>query len=292
MQPDLSYKVLIIGASGFVGSHVLRQLPPGAEAVGTCSSGTVGDLVPLDVRDPARITQVFRSVKPRLVIMTAALADADHCERDTQGSHLVNVEGPRSVAHACEEAGARLVFFSTDYVFDGGSGPNAETDPVNPIISYGAQKAGAERAVLFASADALVIRTSLVYGPRPDDKGLITRLVRALRAGRTFAANPEQFNSPTCVADLVEGVWKLVEGEKRGIYHLAGPECMSRFQFAVTSAMAFGLDPRLVVPAAVDGVSRRPLRCGLTIEKAAREISYRPLSPRDGLHAMYGRLGP
>jgi dTDP-4-dehydrorhamnose reductase len=282
-----SLRVLVVGASGSVGAQLLRAFATPGRAAGTCHTRAAPGLIPLDAADDAAVEALFRSLRPRVVVCSAALADVDRCEEEPGLSHRANVAAPRTLAQACARHRVRLVHLSTDYVFDGRAGPYAEHDAPAPLNVYGRHKLEGERAVLAASPDALVVRTSVVYGGRcPEAPGAAGQVVHFLSRGEPLALSARHRGSPTHVDDLAAGVQALLRAGKTGTWHLGGPESCTRLEFGMAVANAFGLPPALLSPLQEDAGPRRaprPLRCGLRVDRAIREVGYRPLSVADGL---------
>jgi len=178
------------------------------------------------------------------------------------------------------------VYLSTDYVFDGLSGPYSESDRPGPINTYGKHKLMAERIILDSAPDSLIVRTSVVYGGRVKSLGAAGRLLCHLASGLQLSLAANQFNSPTLVSDIVVGIQALVQSSKSGIYNISGPSTHSRVEFARSVADVFALDSRLIRTVndfVQPGRAPRPLRCGLRIDKAAREIDFAPSSIACGL---------
>jgi len=163
-----------------------------------------------------------------------------------------------------------FVYFSTEYVFDGEGGPYTEASPVNPVSEYGRSKARGERAVMEAHSRALIVRTTVVYGHDPNGKNFLYGLRRNLAAGKRMRVPDDQISTPTYNRDLARAATLLVERGETGIFHICGPQLLSRYDFAVRCAGVMGLDARLIdgVPTAELGQkARRPLNAGLLTER-------------------------
>jgi dTDP-4-dehydrorhamnose reductase len=268
---------LIIGASGQVGGVLLRAL--GTGACGTFSSHALPGLRALDIRRPKEVDALVDEFHPDVIFLCAAVTDVDWCEAHAEESAATNVDGLTYVGRAAKRVGANLVLFSTDYVFDGESGPYRETDRTNPICVYGKQKLLAEQVV----PDALIIRTNGVYGWETQAKNFVCRLIDTLRAGRRMRVASDQFGSPTYAPDLAKTVLQLTGSS--GIFHVAGSEQMSRFEFAREAARVFDLDENLIeaVPTrALNQIAPRPLKAGLITGKLKSALS----GGREGLRLM------
>lgn len=245
-------RLLVTGGSGYLGGEIVRRHPA---AVGTMHR-SAGD-VRLDVRDPAAVAALIAAVRPACVIHTAYA-------RHGAEAWATNVDGARNVAAAAAAAGARLVHMSTDVVFGGDAGrPYVEDDPPSPVTDYGRSKALAEAAVRAAHPGAAVVRTSLIYGgeaPSSHERAVMD----ALDGTVDMAFFTDEIRCPIQVGDLAEAILELAALELSGPVHIAGPDAVSRHEFARLVAVAAGRDPALVrgVPSAASG-SVRPLDCQL-----------------------------
>jgi len=281
---------LVIGASGQVGEHLLHTLHArGLNATGTYFSHAVPDMEALDVRDAAKVLGLLKRVQPQVVYLPASLTNVDWCETNPAEGYAINVRGVHHVVQAANEIGARLVYFSSDYVFDGGDGPYREEAPVNPLCEYGRQKVMAEHAVALHAREALIVRTTVVYGWERQGKNFIQRLCDTLRAGQTIRAPVDQIGSPTYAPDLASAAVELAQAGAHGVYHVVGSELADRYEFACEAARVFELDGRLIQAVKTDELKQtasRPLRAGMCIDKVSARLGRPLLSYRDGLRVM------
>lgn len=288
-------RALVIGASGQVGAALLEALGErGHETLGTCAHHPAEGLQPLDITDPAAVERAVAAARPDWVFCPAGLTHVDYCEEHPEEAMAINRDGALHAARAAGRRGAGLVFYSTEYVFDGAGGPYAEDDPARPLSRYGASKWEGERAVLGALARAVVVRTTVVYGPDRQEKNFVYQLLRACRRGEEMRVPADQLSSPTYNVDLARASVELCERDLRGVYHLAGDGVLDRYAFARLACQVFDLDPsglRPVPTAALGQKAPRPLKGGLLIGKA-RAVLRTPLrSPEAGLRAMRAALG-
>jgi dTDP-4-dehydrorhamnose reductase len=261
-------RAVVVGGSGQIGGWLLRILERrGHEASGTYCSVAYPGLTRVDGADLPGAAAWLRSRRPDVVFFPAGFTYVDGCQRDPARARAANLDQPLNLARVAADLGARLVYFSTDYVFDGTSGPNAEADPTHPINVYGQAKLEAEHALFDALGDALLIaRTSWVFGPERQGKNFAYQLVRTLREGRPLVCPTDQASNPSYGPDVAEAVVSLVEQGHSGLLHVAGPEVLPRDQFARTLAEGFGLDAGLIVGKSTEELGQetpRPLRGGL-----------------------------
>lgn len=273
-------KALVIGASGQIGGILSAQCASrNIEAFG---AGVGAEELHLDLRAPESLPEVFARARPDIVFLCSAMTHVDGCENAPEQARSVNALGPARVAEACRAAGARLVYLSTEYVFDGKAGPYGEEDPVSPVSVYGRTKYEGEQAVL-AIADALVIRTTVVYSHGAASKNFIMQLISNYRAGAEMRVPKDQFSNPTYAPELAAAILDLALKDARGIYNVVGPELMDRYTFALKACAAFGFNPSFIRPlltAELGQSAARPLMAGLKTLKLVTALG-RGLAPTE-----------
>ncbi len=284
----------MIGASGQVGAALRAVLAAqGHEVVGTHHGAPQPGTRALDLTDLAATATLIAEARPDVVFCPAGNTLVDYCEDHAEEAFRLNAEAPAAAAAAAAGQGAAFVFFSTEYVFDGAAGPYAESDPVKPLSVYGASKLEGERRVAAANPRALIVRTTVVYGPEPQGKNFVLRLLRAARAGERVRVPVDQRSSPTYNPDLAAAVVALARRGATGIVHVAGPEVLDRHAFARLACEVFGLDPACLVPVATAELGQRaprPLSAGLRTDRVRALVSTRLSGPREGLAALRASL--
>ncbi|MCY0878289.1 MAG: SDR family oxidoreductase [Firmicutes bacterium] len=259
-------KHLVVGASGQVGHLIMAHVQDhGDEVVGTYWSRPGEGLIALDVRDAAAVNQLVQEVDPAVIWVPGAMADVDQCERQPDLSYAVNVQGAVYLMEAAQARGVPLIFFSTDYVFDGRNGPYQEADAPHPLQVYGTHKRKAEVALLQYER-TLVIRPAWIYSDDPHPRNFVYRVLRDLRAGRPIKAAVDQYNTPTPAGALARQALRAVEEGVTGVLHLAGPERLSRFALVEKIARRFGYPDAPIEPITIKDLplpAARPLNGGL-----------------------------
>jgi dTDP-4-dehydrorhamnose reductase len=216
-------RVLVIGATGLLGK-VLREQWEGDEVAGTGAQEA-------DVRDPAQLERLFGRCRPEWTILAAAYTDVDGCERDPERAHQVNCVGAVNVAHAAREANSRLLFLSTDYVFDGTKNSPYETgDAVNPLNVYGRSKAEAEKRIRQVLPDSCIVRTSWLFGVQ--GRCFPNTILELARTRDHLDVVADQTGCPTLNRDLAGAIIKLVHANAQGTVHVTNRGTCSWFEFA------------------------------------------------------------
>jgi dTDP-4-dehydrorhamnose reductase len=280
---------LVVGASGLVGSALVDELRRRRiGVVGTYRNHAVAGAVHLDLADPRELEAVLDRVGPRIVYCPAAEPNVELCEQRPAETWRANVVTAEVLARALARRGTRLVYFSSDYVFDGEAGPYDESAWPRPISAYGRQKLAAEEVVR-RHPDHVIVRTTVVYGWEAQRKNFVVRLVEQLRRGERARAPYDQVGSPTYAPNLAEITVALGEGTARGLFHVVGPETMDRHAFATLAARTFGLDPGQVdraTTAELGQLAPRPLRAGMDPGLAVRTTGIAAVAPAEGLRLM------
>lgn len=245
-------RILLFGANGQVGTELRRSLAPLGDVVATTRSGTLDDGSACEIADfdaPASLPALIERVAPDIVVNAAAYTAVDRAETDRDAAFRANAEAPGRIAEACAKRGARLIHYSTDYVFDGrGTRPYREDDPTGPAGVYGASKLAGEVAIARAGADHLILRTAWIYAAH--GKNFLRTMLRLAAEREALRVVADQTGTPTSAA-LIADVTALTLARPgiSGIRHLTASGQTTWHGFAeaiVAGAHARGLLPRAV----------------------------------------------
>lgn len=245
-------RVVLTGASGHLGAYLIEALMRLGHDVSAWSHREPEErggirLTPVDLTDAEATNGALARANPDVILHAAALSSTEGVRRDPERGRAVNVEATARLADWCTAQGRRLIFTSTDLVFDGTRAWNREDDPAEPVVAYGKTKREAEDVVL-ASPRALVTRVCLLYGPsRCGREGFFDRTLTALGRGEAQSFFEDEFRTPLDFATAASILGRLVTSEATGRLHLAGAERVSRFELMRRVATAAGLDPSLVL---------------------------------------------
>jgi dTDP-4-dehydrorhamnose reductase len=293
-----SSATLVTGASGSLG-WVLASMMANKTAVisahhthASCPDGTTG--VRLNLEDPDDIRALLDAYGPQTIFHLAAVTNPDECERAPDLARRVNVEATRELARWAGAAGAKMVFASSDLVFDGASGNYSEEDAPVPLGVYGRTKVDAEDAVLGLCPGALVIRGSLFYGMGgPVGKTFLSTLLDTLSSGRRMRLFTDQKRNPILLEDLAGVMIRAVESDLGGLFHVAGGEVLTRYEFGEAVCEVFGFDKGLLVPirmADFEYEAPRPADSSLSISKIKAATGFEPTPVGRALAEIKSRL--
>lgn len=288
-------KSLVIGASGLVGSTLLKNLSAkGYETLGTYFNCPTEGLIYLDYSNKEEVKKTLNFFSPKIVWCPAGLTNVNYIEENEKESYLRNVQGLKNLFEACKEKNIIIVFFSTDYIFDGHGGPYAENDIPNPINIYGKHKLEAENLIKeILKEHYFIFRTTWVYGFERQGKNFVYSAVNNLSNDREIKVSDEMFSTPTYVEDLVNVSINLVEKKSYGLFNIAGSEYISRFDFAHKIAEVFKLNTNLIKKVKYETLNKpakRPLKTGLKNDKAAKKINITWHTLKEGLQETKSQM--
>jgi dTDP-4-dehydrorhamnose reductase len=293
-------RVLVTGAGGLLGQKLCAQLGshPSFELLGAVRKPAEShqiDLAQMDITDAQSVKRVFSFFKPQVVVNCAAMTQVDECEVKREECRLANVTGVQNLVHACESVGCRLIHISTDFIFDGSHGPLDENAEPGPVNYYGQTKLEGELLVRKCNTPWAILRTVLVFGVTedPSRSNIVLWVKSSLEQGKPIRVVNDQYRTPTLAEDLAAGVVLAIEKEATGVYHVSGKEMMTPYEIAIRTAMHFGLPESLITE--TDSThftqpAKRPLKTGFVIDKAVRELGYRPRSFSEALSLMEAQL--
>lgn len=293
-------KILITGANGLLGQHLLKLLlDTTAHDIIATGKGEPRYVIQdsrlhyyaLDITDGMAVDLLFEKLQPDVIIHCAALTQADECELNPIKAWEINVTATRFIVDTAKKINAFLIFISTDFVFDGMSGPYKEDDVLNPVSYYGSTKVAAEKAVAESGLQYAIVRTCLLYGNIlfGTRSNVVSWVKENLELGKKIKVVSDQWRTPTYIEDLAKGILLIVEKKAIGLFHISGKDFLSPYDMAMATADYLHLDKSLIekVDASIfTQPAKRPAKTGFIIDKAKLELGYSPLSFREGLQKM------
>lgn len=279
-------KILVTGAEGLLGRTCLDLASSNHEVSGR-------DIGNLDITDAAAVERCLTDIEPQVVLHCAAYTDVDGAETERHRAWDVNAHGTEWVARAARKVDAVMVYVSTDYVFDGeATTPYRESHPPRPISAYGVSKLEGERRVSNACPEKhLIVRTAWLYG---DGKGFVNWVCEGLEAGKTLPLVRDHKGSPTFAGDLAGALLRLVEQDRRGVFHFANKGETSWYQWGRTIAELTGKPQDRLEAISANDLGRaapRPAYSVMAIDKYEKTTGDAVSLWRDGLERFLRSTG-
>ncbi|KST67689.1 SDR family oxidoreductase [Mastigocoleus testarum] len=286
----MSKKLLITGASGFLGWYLCQIARKEYSIYGTYLSHQIEipgtKTLKVDLTDENQLKQVFQDIQPTAVIHTAALSQPNFCQTHPQESYKINVIASKNIAELCAGASISCIFTSTDLVFDGKNAPYKETDPVNPVNTYGEQKVMAEEEMLKCYPMTAVCRMPLMFGAAtPTAKSFIQGFIETLQQRKELNLFTDEFRTPVSALTAAQGILLVLDKQINGSIHLGGRERISRYEFGKLMVKIFQLANGKIKPGRQQDVKMaapRPSDVSLD-SSVAFELGYSPFSVKEEL---------
>lgn len=289
-------KVLITGGTGLLGEALIatagEQRRLTVAHVRNYQVRRAGvDYFLTDVRDFGKFADLFAEHHFDVVIHAAGIANVDYVERHFDEGWRSNVIGTQNIVDLARKENVRLVYISSNAVFDGKSAPYKEDDPTNPINKYGQIKVECEGIVRQQCPEALIVRPILMYGwQRPEARpNPVTWMIGRLQRGETSYLVTDVYENPLWSYQCAEAIWRAIELEKTGLFHIAGKNVVNRHELAMSVARVFGLDGSLIRPVESSffpQIAPRPRNTSLLTERMERELKLEPVTVSEGLKRM------
>jgi dTDP-4-dehydrorhamnose reductase len=300
----LKKRILITGSNGLLGQAIIENaaangslhlLSGSTNRKNICSKLPDNQFFLSDVTDTKQVYELIEKIDPEVVIHTAAKTLVDPCEVHPASCRKVNVEGARNVALACKHFGVHMIHMSTDFVFDGTSGPYDEHAQPHPQSVYANSKWESEQIVTSLLPEASILRTALVYGwfATMSRSNFMVWVIQSLKEERPIRVVCDQFRTPTYAFDLAAACIKVANEGIPGLFHVSGSEFYSVFEFAQLIADAFNLDKDLIEPTETHLLhekAKRPYITGFEIGKANRILHFAPTSITDALSEIRQKI--
>jgi dTDP-4-dehydrorhamnose reductase len=253
-------RLLVIGAKGMLGRDLVKVLHSSFHTDQRSNREILEwDIDELDIRDGKRTVTKIESVQPEIIINVAGYTDVNGCESNEEKAFAINAEGMRHVALGAIRCRAKVVYLSTDYIFDGKKKePYLEDDPPNPLNVYGRSKWKGEQYVRELVEDALIVRTQWLYGRC--GKNFVTSILNQAREKKALSIVNDQIGSPTYTVDLSEAISVLLQGDACGVFHVANRDPCSWYTFGQTILKLTGMDRVKVIPISSKDLGRSAIR--------------------------------
>jgi dTDP-4-dehydrorhamnose reductase len=298
-QDIIKKRILLVGCNGMLGQRTAEfylnntdvQLL-GCSIEKTAVSKNI-DYIECDITRREKIKKIILDFYPDFIINTAAYTDVDKSESERELAWKINVKGLEYISEASRVIDSHIIHISSDYIFDGIYGPYTELAKPNPLGYYGRTKLASENALKISGVIHTIIRTNVLYGIADSRPDFVRWIIASLRQGHIIRIVTDQVNNPTFIDDLIQGISKVIEFKKQGIYNIGGKDFLNRYDFSIEIADFFNLDKSLIKPILTEELNqpaKRPLKSGLITIKAETELGFKPHSIKDSLIKMKKEL--
>ena len=271
-------KILVTGAFGQLGTALIKVLCKKHNVIST------GKDIPnsahgfkLDILNKLQLKEILSAIQPDVIINLASLTNVDYCEQEPLLAREINIAGVQNI---CDAFSGKIIQLSTDFVFDGKDGPYHEDDPISPISVYGKTKSDAEKLLLDKNPNHLVIRGNVLYSENYNSKSnFLGWVVNSLKNGMKIKVVNDQFNNPTWTKSMADIIKLCISNDTTGILHWADADYLSRYEFSKKIASKLGLEISLIKEVKtkdLQQIAKRPLKCGLLVDKAIKTLDVIP----------------
>lgn len=281
-------KYFITGGSGLLGQRLAAVAKDNDELTLVHNSNPGENTVKCDITNEKEVHETVNQENPDVIIHCAAMTNVDLCEDEEEKAYLINGMGTGYLAKAAEEVDAKIIYVSTDFVFDGTRGYYKEDEKVNPLGIYAKSKYDGEVQLQKYSTNWAVARVSVLYGWHKR-ANFTTWVINELRNKNEINIVTDQINSPTLADNAGEAIFEIARQNKNGIFHTAGNEAINRFDFTKKIAEAFDLDESLINPTTSEVFKQkapRPRDSSLNVNKVEKELGMKMETCTESLNRM------
>ena len=275
---DVCYRmknILVTGASGLLGSEIIKTLSPFYNILPTSRSLCLENSKILDVTKRNEIDCLIEDFKPSIIINCAAYTHVDNAEKNKKNARDINVKGLENLIKASSKK-IKIIHISSDYVFDGKKGFYSENDPTFPINYYGKTKLESENLLIGSNLEFLIIRPNVLYSNDLSKNHFLSWVVNSLSRGEEISVAADQVSNPTYVPDLVQIISDAILLNFSGVFHVGSENSISRYDFAIQIADIFKFKKKLILPVESSSLNQkalRPLNSSLNCNKLQSEMN-------------------
>ncbi len=295
--------ILVTGSNGLLGQKLVELLiqQPEIKVIATARGENRlpfkngYDYFSMDITKPEEIAHVIQKTSPDVIIHGAAMTNVDQCEFEKEACWVQNVKAVEYIVTECQKHNIFLCHVSTDFIFDGATGPYTEEEEANPLSFYGWSKYAAEKVVRHSGIRWAIARTVLVYGIAFDmsRSNIILWVKKSLDEGKNIKVVTDQWRTPTLAEDLAMGCFLIADKEAEGVYNISGKDLLTPYEMAIMTADYFGLDKNLIAEADSSNFTqsaKRPARTGFILDKSKEVLGYNPRSFKEGIAILASQL--
>lgn len=245
----------------------------------------------LNITNRNEVLKLIEKVRPDIIIHTAAIGSVDFCEKNKDMSWVTNVEGTKNIIEAAKKCNSEIIYISSNAVFDGSNPLYKEEDEVNPLSYYGETKVVCERLVKNSGLKSVVIRAILMYGWHNslERKNMVTWILDSISQSIPLKIVNDIYSNPLLALNCADTIWAVIKKEKTGIFHIAGVDCITRYNFALKIAEIFNLDKNMLTPVSDNyftEMAPRPHNTCFCTDKMEQELKVKPIGIEEGLKIL------
>jgi len=292
-------KVVVFGSNGLLGQNLVSRFNADYSVLGSSRGAANFALADMpyhsvDLANRSEVTEYLISTKPDIIINASAYTDVDGSESDRELCWNTNVRAVENIIDAAESFKPLLVQVSSDYVFDGEKGDYKESDKTNPQGNYARSKMAAENIVVSGSMEYIIARTQVLYGTGNKVRlNFATWVISRLKHKQKIKVVSDQVGNPTYIEDLSESIFRLIENEEYGLFHVSGTERISRYNFATKIAEVFDLDASFIekiTTSELKQIAPRPMNSSFIVDKLVNRIDWEPGDIESGLRRLKEKM--
>ncbi len=289
-----SQRIIFTGITGLLGGYFLKKRLLGYEIFGIGNENIkmpAGNIFQVDITNKKKVIDVIKKIKPQVIIHAASIGNVDYCEKYPRKAYIVNVNGTKNIVSAAKQVKAKIIFLSSNAIYDGLNPPYHEKSITNPVDIYGKTKVEGENLIKGSGLDYTILRLITMYG-WPQEGGRanpVTWIIDSLRMGQKVNVVNDVYNNHLYAAQAGEVIWKVVRENISGAYNIAGANSISRYDLAIKVANTFGLDSLLITPVSSDffkSIAKRPKNTSFNTKKMEKDLRIKPVGIDEGLGLM------
>lgn len=271
-------KILITGSAGFVGKYLYQLLKTDFSVFGIDRKESDFTDKIVDISDTGELDNALNILKPEIIIHSAAYSYVDGCEMNKDLAYKINILPLNIIVNWSKLNNARLLFLSSDYVYDGIKGKFTEKDKENPLQYYGQTKLDGEKIIISNLKNYIILRPTVIYGRDPEGMNFFMQLYHSHVGGKKMIIPIDQISNPTFILDLCDLIKKISKKpESEGVYIATGKESIGRYDFALKIFQYMGWEKELLIPEKTEKISqaaKRPLNNSTDSSKVCRDFDF------------------
>ena len=277
-------RIVFTGITGLLGGYFLKSKDSTFEVIGVSRED-------FDIKDTVKVGDFIKKVNPKIIIHAASAGNVDYCEKNPEEAYRVNVKGTQNIIDGAKKVNAKVIFLSSNAIYDGNNPPYDEKSKHNPIDVYGKTKVEGEQLIIKSNLNYCILRLITMYGwPQPGGRtNPVTWVIDNLKKGQKINVVNDIYNNHLWAGQAAEVIWEVIKKNIEGIYNIAGGDCISRYDLARKVAKVFELDSSLINPVSSDffkSIAKRPKNTCFNTEKMEKELDIKPLTVKEGLRLM------